>query len=77
MGRLVRVGPYYFPLPTAVGCSLQKVRWTILLIAHDPIAGEVATLYPFRICYRKYPGRSRRLMTPSMLCISNTRYNYL
>ena len=50
MGRLVRVGPYYFPLPTAVGCSRQKVRWTVLLIAHDPIVGEVATLYPFRIC---------------------------
>ena len=40
MGRLVRVGSYYIPPPTAVGCSLQKVRWTILLIAHDPIRGK-------------------------------------
>ena len=57
MGRLVRVGSYYFP--------------------SRPQTGEVATLYPFRICYRKYPGRSRRLMTPSMLAHLKYKVFYL
>ena len=28
------------PAPTAVGCSLRKVRWTVSLFAHDPPAAE-------------------------------------